>query len=854
MTMSLRNVKIGVKLPVVMGLLVAFTIAIMSLVNAVFTSNLILDSATNKLESITALKAKRVEHFLNDIERDIRLRSASPETATALIALADGYNSLENAPEVLRRVYIEDNEHPLGEKDQLVKADTGSSYGFIHAVYHPGFDALQDQMGYYDVFLFDNEGNLVYSVFKENDYATNMIDGPWASSGLAEAYRQAALRDADSQSVFVDFEPYGPSADAPAAFIARPIFNDQGTRLGVLAYQMPIDELSHVASTLGGLGETADGFLIGTDGLMRSDSVQSEIDDVLTTKVESKEIQEGLLANATSSFETTGQRGQDVIGSMMPINILGTQWATVILLDKAEVYAGLFSAVLRALAIAGMVLAGVLVVAAMFSRSISQPVQHLTKAVKEVAEGSLDTVVPGTDRTDEIGELAQKTEVFRQNALKMEEMSKEQKKAAEKMAELSDEREKSAQREIELAKEKEQSDLEAKEMREEMMRNLGASFGEVVRAARNGNFKNRINAQFDDQILMELSENINQLMSAVDDGLSQTGAVLSRVAEGDLTHRMEGEFKGSFQELQTNVNDMLGALTGLITEISESGQTLSGSASELRQTADVLSRQAEQNAASVEETSAALEELSASISQVNDSISDVSNNAHEAKETATSSEKVAQTATESMDKIASGSKEIMRVTEVINDISFQINLLALNAGVEAARAGDAGRGFSVVASEVRQLAQRASEASKEISVVLVQSDAAVTEGVANVSNAKASLDDIARTVIKISQSVDDVTRAVSEQAAGIKEISTAVSQVDGNTQKQAAAFEEVTASSHVLAKEANDLLASTARFRVSQNTHQSTPRDSGKTETNDRNLNTPATAVGAENFSDWDAF
>ena len=96
----------------------------------------------------------------------------------ALIALADGYASLENAPEVLRRVYIDENEYPTGEKDRLVKADTGSSYGFIHALYHPTFDSLQNEMGYYDVFLFDTNGNLVYSVFKETDYATNMIDGP----------------------------------------------------------------------------------------------------------------------------------------------------------------------------------------------------------------------------------------------------------------------------------------------------------------------------------------------------------------------------------------------------------------------------------------------------------------------------------------------------------------------------------------------------------------------------------------------------------------------------------------------------------------------------------------------------
>lgn len=853
MKLNLKNVNIGVKLPIVTGLLVAFTIAAMSIANAFFTSGIITENAHRKLETAGGLNTKRIETLLNNIDRDIRLKAADPATSTALIALADGFNSLENASEVLQRVYIKENTFPPSEKDQLVKADTGSSYGFIHAIYHPAFDRLQDEMDYYDVFLFDTAGNLVYSVFKENDFATNMINGPWAASGLAEAYRLAAEKDQNAGSVFVDFAPYAPSADAPAAFIARPVFDDQGTRLGVLAYQMPIGRLTAAAGGLEGLGASADGFIVGENGYMLTNSSQSEIDDTLVTPVQHQAITDALAGRQTV-FNATGIFDQDVMGFAGPVEFLGTTWVAVVQQDRSELFAGLWTALTRALVLAAAVLGGVSLVSVYFSRSISRPVEKLTKAVNDVAEGQLETVVPGTERRDEIGELARKTEIFRQNSLRIEKLAEEQKEAHEKMSQMNAEREKANQREIQLAQEKEQAEARSQEMRREMMRQLGQSFGEVVNGALEGDFSRRIDITFEDDILNELSGNINHLMETVDTGLARTGEALARVSNGDLTHKMDGVFKGSFEELQSNVNQMIDALTDLISDISDSGATLSGSSSELRQTADVLSRQAEQNAASVEETSAALEELTASLSQVNSNILDVSKNAKEARKTADQSEKVAIEAATSMDKIANGSKEINRVTDVINDISFQINLLALNAGVEAARAGDAGRGFSVVASEVRLLAQRAGEAAKEIASVLSQSDAAVVEGVENVANAKNSLDEISKTVVKISESVDEVTRAISEQSSGIKEISSAVAQVDGNTQKQAAAFEEVTASSHVLAHEASELLKSTSKFQVKPRRKMNRDGEASEAMLVKTETAAPKLASGAENYTDWAEF
>ncbi len=811
----LRNMKMARKLPAIMTLFVAVAIAVLSTANAILTEKSIRNASREKLSAVAYQTAEKVETLLRNIDRDITLRAAEPSTAIALIALSDGFASLENPTETLRRVYIEENPNPLGEKDLLVKADTGSSYGFIHAIYHPPLDTLQNAMNYYDVFLFDTEGNLVYSVFKENDFATNMNTGPWKDSGLAEVFRRANEAEAADGSAFVDFAPYAPSAMAPAAFIARPVFNEQGQRLGVLAFQMPTSELDGAVNELRGLGESADGFLIGPDGFLRTNSNKTPDNDALSKQIDVSEEKFGD-AHLAALFEGAGLNGQPVIGYHVPIVFNGIEWISVVEQDVSEVMSGVRQAIWQSLILSGIVFAGALALSVVFSRSISAPVQRLSASVANVAGGDLSQPVPEQDRGDEIGGLARAAEGFRENAQKMEELNAQQQAQNTEMERLNADREKAAERERHAAQERKESDARSAQEREDMMRLLGSSFGDVVAAALNGEFSKRITAEFNDEVLIELAGHMNSLMEEVDANLSATSQLLSQIAEGDLSHRMEGHYKGAFSDLQQDVNRMVSSLTSLIRDISDNGTNLAGSSQELQQTSADLSRQAEQNAAAVEQTSATLEELSASLKQVNANVADVSDAAQQASGQANTSEAVAGEAASAMDRIADCTSEISRVTSVINDISFQINLLALNAGVEAARAGEAGRGFSVVASEVRQLAQRASDASREISDVITQSDQAVQEGVEKVASAKSQMEGIAKSVIQISKRVGDVTKAVAEQSHGVNEIATSVAQVGANTQKQAASFEEVTASSHVLANQAKDLQSTTTRFIVSE--------------------------------------
>jgi uncharacterized phage infection (PIP) family protein YhgE len=141
---------------------------------------------------------------------------------------------------------------------------------------------------------------------------------------------------------------------------------------------------------------------------------------------------------------------------------------------------------------------------------------------------------------------------------------------------------------------------------------------------------------------------------------------------------------------------------------------------------------------------------------------------------------------DAMSRIEESSKQISRITSVIDEIAFQTNLLALNAGVEAARAGEAGRGFSVVANEVRALAQRSSDAANEIKGLISESTAYVEQGVELVASAGDELSAITESVSTISEHVEGISSSAREQSASLAEVNTGVAQLDRVTQQNAA--------------------------------------------------------------------
>jgi methyl-accepting chemotaxis protein len=330
---------------------------------------------------------------------------------------------LDNESISLQNAYISNNRNPLGEKHKLDRASGDARYHDIHEKYHPAILAFLEEFGYYDVFLCDTKtGDIVYSVFKELDYSTSLLDGPYAQSGIGEAFR-AANSQAPGQFSIIDFKPYSPSYESPASFIASPVFNGD-ERVGVLIFQMPVDRISSVMSIRTGLGDSGESILVGADHFMRSDSfLDVENRTVVASFSHGRDGQVNVencdkaLAGESGVAVSDNYLGTPVLSAYCPTDILGMRWALLVEMPHEEANAaaarmrnverGVLSRLLY-----GMVTITVLSMAIIFGFSLwlakrfVQPIQATVERLLAISEGDGNlTLRLDESRSDELGDL-----------------------------------------------------------------------------------------------------------------------------------------------------------------------------------------------------------------------------------------------------------------------------------------------------------------------------------------------------------------------------------------------------------------------------------------------------------------
>lgn len=367
-------------------------------------------SKFDQLKSITSTKKRNVEYYFDIIRNQILTFSEDTMVTESVIAFKAAFYKIDDAlaPDKLRSVkeavtsyyahefipklndnvsrelkveeylpseirtlafqynYIANNPHPTGSKSLLDDAIDGSEYSSVHAKYHPIFRNFLEKFGYYDIFLIDADtGTMLYSVFKEVDFATNLVTGPYSKTNFGKVVKHA-LDSTDKNFVqLIDFEPYDPSYHAPASFIASVVY-DGDKKIGILVFQMPINKINQILTGNNkwredGLGESGETFIVGNDYTLRSIS-RKLIEDLeghlltlkknkypqitiqkirkMQTNILMEEAKTDGIANALSSLTGTSLEdnayGEKILSAYAPLNIPDVHWAIVSTMSEEE--------------------------------------------------------------------------------------------------------------------------------------------------------------------------------------------------------------------------------------------------------------------------------------------------------------------------------------------------------------------------------------------------------------------------------------------------------------------------------------------------------------------------------------
>ncbi len=522
------------------------------------------------------------------------------------------------------------------------------------------------------------------------------------------------------------------------------------------------------------------------------DDVRSQLAPLKTALVDFHVTVEGLLDRLHLIHNLfAGEIAPQITDMQAKITTLREQLQENFETTRGSVETSIASTVLNQKIIGAIVLLLGALIAFFVARSVSNPITALTKAMRELAQGNFDVVLPGLSRKDEIGNIAKAVDEFKIKAAERAQLEAAEKAEQDKRADV--------ERQAALAK---------------MAEEFQAVVGGIVAAAAAGDFSQRVELDGKTGLVLNVGTLINSLCDNVAKALGDLVQMLGALSQGDLTKRIVAEYQGEFGALKSNANATAEQLSSTIGDIKAAAREVNNAAVEISTSTTDLSQRTEEQAASLEQTSASMEEISATVKKNAENAQRANQLTSSSRDVADKGGSVVADAVKAMAQIEESSRKIADIIGVIDEIARQTNLLALNAAVEAARAGDAGRGFAVVASEVRSLAQRSSQAAKDIKDLITSSSGQVQDGVGLVNQAGTSLNEIVGSIKQVAEIVADIATASSEQAEGLEQINKALAQMDEVTQQNSALVEKNAASAKALEQQSSTMDERVAFFQL----------------------------------------
>ena len=607
------------------------------------------DEAVENLEELE-IDQDTMQNALLDYYRNTYLTNVNYNLENAPMKKApDDYLPKTTKGEILQYLYIANNPEAYNKKefykmDKMFKTE----YSEIHVQYHPIFRDILKEFGRNDLFLVNPAGDVLYSVQKNCDLGTNLIEGPYANTGLARVFKKS-LKAAKGQAVFEDFSIYEPAYNKQVAFIAMPIYFGEDNE-GALIFQLPKDKINKIMNFNNqvdkvGLGSTGEAFLVGANFTMRNESrftdkikaIDNSVKKAGTTignyKIETKATKAAISGESKTTLGTD-YLGNDVILSYGPINVFAQKWAMIVKIDTAEALANANENFINALIGTALFIVLMILISLYITKIvIIDKLKTLQSATYDLAKGDGDLTKRVTvPKGDEISDVAQNINEF--------------------------------------------------------IEKVRVTVSEATTTSANN---------------------------------TQIAATLSR-ASVDMKSKAEDE-------------------SSIVHEVASDGK-------ELQNILSISIEQAKETKDNIDQTGQTLKSVNEQIVKL---ANEIESRSHDELEL---SQKLVD--------LSSETSAVKNVLEVIADIADQTNLLALNAAIEAARAGEHGRGFAVVADEVRKLAERTQK----------------------------SLGEINTTISVITQSVNDASEHMSINAKAIEALSQNANEVEGEISSSVIAIEE----------------------------------------------------------------